>query len=119
MERICPVCQILFTGRSDKRFCSDQCRSSYHNNANRELKKLIYNINRILIQNRRVLTLLNPNGKAKVHRRQLEAHGFQFDYFTDEFLSKSGKSYRFCYDQGYLAIDQDYYFLVVKQKYLQ
>jgi hypothetical protein len=77
------------------------------------------NINNILRKNRRILAALNPNGKARVHREKLLAEGFKFSYFTNEYVTKSGNNYRFCYDQGYLEIDNDYYTLVVRQEYVE
>ena len=30
----CPVCDTGFTGRSDKKFCSDHCRNAFNNKLN-------------------------------------------------------------------------------------
>lgn len=31
----CPVCSKEFNGRSDKKFCCDECRTYYHNTKKR------------------------------------------------------------------------------------
>jgi hypothetical protein len=44
--------------------------------------------------------------------------GFNFDYFTNVYRTKSGKVYYFCYEQGYLQLKDDYYALVIKSEYV-
>mgnify|MGYP000359352758 CR=1 FL=1 len=39
--RKCLNCEITITGRTDKRFCSDQCRATYNNQNRGESEKLI------------------------------------------------------------------------------
>ncbi len=119
MKNNCLECKEEFKGRADKKFCSDQCRSSFNNRLNSDASNFMRNINNILRKNRRILAKLNPNGKSKVHRDKLLEQGFKFSYFTNEYKTKAGKVYHFCYDQGYLAIDNDYYALVVKKSYVE
>jgi len=119
MKKKCLECEDEFNGRADKKFCSDQCRSSFNNRLNSDVSNFMRNINNILRKNRRILADLNPHGKAKIHRDKLLEKGFKFSYFTNEYKTKSGKSYHFCYDQGYLAIDNNFYALVVKQSYVE
>ncbi len=45
--------------------------------------------------------------------------GFNFNYYTNIFSTKSGNCYYFCYDQGYLAIDDEYYALVHRMDYVK
>lgn len=35
-ERVCPVCGERIVGRSDKKFCGDECRVYHHNRIKRE-----------------------------------------------------------------------------------
>jgi hypothetical protein len=119
MKKQCEECGEQFTGRADKRFCSDQCRSAHNNRLNRDASNFIRNINNILRKNRRILAELNPEGKSQVHRDKLVERGFKFSYFTNEYRTKSGNVYRFCYDQGYLERDQGYVTLVVRQEYVE
>ncbi len=119
MKKKCIECKEEFIGRADKRFCSDQCRSSYNNKLNSDANNFMRNINNILRKNRRILTELNPHGKAKVHREKLLERGFKFSYFTNIYRTKAGKSYYFCYEQGYLELENEFYALVIRQKYVE
>ena len=105
-------------GRADKKFCSDQCRSAYNNRANADATNFVRNINNILRKNRRILAELNPKGKNKIHKDKLLEKGFNLNYYTNVYTTKAGKQYHFCYEQGYLALDNDYFALVIRQKYV-
>lgn len=119
MKRECLECKSQFFGRKDKKFCSDACRNTYNNRLNSDVVKIIRNINHLLRKNRRILADLNPKGKAKVSRSKLVEKGFNFNYFTNVYQTKAGKSYHFCYDQGYLELEGDYFALVVRQEYVE
>ena len=71
MERYCLECGIKLLGRTDKKFCSDQCRNTYNNRLNKDETAYMKNVNRILRKNRRILKELNPHGKAKVKKQKL------------------------------------------------
>ncbi len=118
MPRKCLECGEEIEGRVDKKFCSDQCRNTYNNRLNSDSINYVRKVNAILRKNRRVLSILNPNGKTKVSKSQLASEGFNFDYFTNVYQTKQGKTYYFCYDQGFLKLDEDLYALVVKQEYV-
>jgi len=44
--------------------------------------------------------------------------GFNFRYYTNTYITKTGKIYHFCYDQGYIELENDYIALVVRQDYV-
>ncbi len=117
-KRKCIECGYEFFGRSDKKFCSDQCRNTYNNKLKRDVNNYVRSINNTLRKNRRILESLNPKGKAKVHKNKLMLNGFNLDYFTNVYKTKSGKTYYFCYEQGYLPIEGDYFALVIKSEYV-
>lgn len=119
MKKKCIECGEDFIGRADKRFCSDNCRSAYNNRSNSDASNFVRNINNILRKNRRILEAFNPDGKARVHKEKLISEGFKFSYFTNEYVTKSGNVYRFCYEQGYRALEGDYLSLVVRQEYVE
>ena len=112
MEKNCPECGEKIIGRTDKKFCSDYCRNAYHNKANKDSTKLIRNTNNLLRKNYRILEELNPNEKTSVPRTKLLARGFNFEFFTSIYITKTGKQYFFVYDQGYLKLENDFYALV-------
>lgn len=119
MKRLCLQCKDRLRGRIDKKFCSDLCRSKYHNRHQRERARYMRQVNQILRANHRILTLLNPEGKTRLPRSQLVAHGFHFGYFTNEYVTRQGKVYRFCYEQGYLELEDGEVALVVKEAYVK
>ena len=119
MRKQCPECGEEFLGRADKRFCSAGCRSAFHNRQNSDQTNFIRNINNILRKNRRILESINQGGKVTIHRDKLLEEGFKFSYFTNEYRTKSGNIYRFCYDQGYTERDNGYLTLVVRQEYVE
>lgn len=77
-------------------------------------------LNKILRRNRRILAELNPDGKQKVRMHQLAAKGFDFRYFTNTYTTRKGAIYYYCYDQGYLKIDNtEWYMLVHRKDYVE
>lgn len=118
MEKYCLECNTRIYGRMDKKFCSDACRNSYNNRHNSDATNLMRNVNNTLRKNRRVLADLNPTGKARVTREALARKGFNFTYFTNMYQTKSGNTYYFCYDQGYIETDPNHYTLVIKKDYI-
>jgi hypothetical protein len=117
--KTCEECANPIHGRDDKRFCCDQCRSAWHNRQNSDATNFVRNINNALRKNRRILAELNPNGKAKVHRDDLLERGFKFSYFTNTYTTKGGNTYFFCYEQGYLPLENDFLALVIRQQYVE
>lgn len=118
MKKSCIECGDEYMGRADKRFCSDQCRTSHHNRLNSDVHNFMRNINNTLRKNRRILANLNPYGKTKVSKTDLLDLGFKFSYFTNIYITKSGKEYRFCYEQGYLKLEDGTFALVEKKEYV-
>lgn len=116
-EKNCEECGRAIVGRIDKRFCSDQCRNSFNNRLNSDVTNYIRNINNTLRKNRRILMELNPEGKIKLSRDKLLAKGFDFTCCTSTYTTKEGSQYFYCYEQGYLSLEKDYYLLVVKKEF--
>jgi predicted nucleic acid-binding Zn ribbon protein len=116
MDKLCLDCGEPIHGRSDKKFCSDQCRNNYNNTINRDANNYVRNINNILRKNRRILADLNPQGKITVTREKLASKGFNFKFHTNTYITKNGHTYYFCYEHGYLPLDNNLYALVVREK---
>ncbi len=112
MEKLCPECGDKIIGRADKKFCSDACRNSHNNELNKDSKNLIRNINNRLRKNYRILESLNPNDKTKSTKEKLLGLGFSFEFFTSTYTTKAGAVYFYLYDQGYLALENDFYLIV-------
>lgn len=113
--RKCLNCGDVVTGRADKKFCSDYCRNIYNNQWRTYSDNYIKKVNNILKKNRKILTDLNPSGKTTVHRNQLLKLGFRFEFCTNIYTTQSGNVYHFCYEQGILAIDNDFYAIVKRE----
>ncbi len=119
IKKTCPVCGDAIIGRIDKKFCSDQCRNEFNNKQNQDANSYIRRINYLLRKNRRILEELNPEGKSKVTRTKLLNKGFDFRYFTSIYQTRTGNTYYFCYEQGYLPINDNFYTLVRRDEYAQ
>ncbi|GGG92061.1 hypothetical protein GCM10011416_06120 [Polaribacter pacificus] len=114
-NKVCLECGEAIKGRVDKKFCSDYCRNSFNNKVNTESKNLIRNTNNRLRKNYKILTELNATGKTKVTRSKLFDRGFDFHFFTSIYTTKTGNTYYYVYNQGYLALENDYYLLIKKE----
>jgi hypothetical protein len=117
--RECNECGQKLSGRKDQKFCSDYCRNTFNNRLNEDATKYIRRINNILRKNRRILASLNPSGKITVDGITLAEEGFNFHYYTNIYTTKTGSQYFFCYEQGYLKVDNDKFMLVHKQDYVK
>lgn len=113
----CLACNKPVKGRADKKFCDDYCRNAYNNQLKTSSDKLVININNALKKNRRILDALLPAQEemAKTTKEKMLAKGFQFKYITHTYINKKGNTYFFCYDFGYLPLENDWY-LIVKRK---
>jgi hypothetical protein len=117
--RSCLECGHQLNGRKDQKFCSDYCRNSYNNKQNEDANAYVRRINNILRKNRRILASLNPTGKITVDGITLAEEGFNFHYFTNIYTTQKGSRYIFCYEQGYIKLENDQYMLVHKQDYVK
>lgn len=68
MPRKCLNCESEVKGRSDKKFCSSQCRNDYYNQLNRDQNSYINAINRILRRNRRILVRFYEQKQTRVDK---------------------------------------------------
>ena len=113
----CLYCGSPLKGRADKKFCNDYCRNAYNNQLKSSSNNLVRNINNALNKNRRILEGILPETEetAKTNKEKLIRLGFQFKYLTHTYTTRSGKTYFYCYDYGYLPLENDWY-LIVKRK---
>lgn len=111
----CLECGEKIIGREDKKFCSDGCRNAYNNKINKDSNNIMRNINNKLRKNYRILTELNTDGKSKTTKTKLLSRGFDFDFFTNILKTKTGNTYYFLYDQGYMLLENELYILVKKE----
>ncbi|HET8572317.1 MAG TPA: DUF2116 family Zn-ribbon domain-containing protein [Edaphocola sp.] len=116
-EQHCLYCGKVIKGRIDKKFCDDFCRNSYNNEHNSDANNLMRNINNILRKNRRILkSCIPPHSETiKTKRDHLLQKGYQFPYHTHFYETQKGQVYTFCYEYGFLPLEQDI-FLIVHRK---
>jgi hypothetical protein len=119
-EKRCLACEKPVSGRSDKKFCDDYCRNTYHNHENSASNNYVRRINHVLLRNRKILESLLPDSEEMVrtHEDKLIDLGFQFRYHTHVYTTKKGQQYFFCYDYGYLGMENKWYLLVRKRETL-
>lgn len=116
---VCLSCRKTLKGRTDKKFCDDFCRNNYNNRLKSSDNNYIRNINNALRKNRRIIASLLEDAKEgtlKVRRDSLVEQGFVFKYFTHTFRNKEGKMYYYCYDYGYMPLDENFYLLVKRKE---
>ena len=112
--KTCLECGDAIAGREDKKFCCDGCRTSFNNKINKDSTNFMRNINNTLRKNYRILSELNTSGKCKTSRAKLLNKGFDFEFFTNLLQTKTGNTYYFVYNQGYLYLDNQVLILVKK-----
>ncbi len=116
-SRDCLSCGKPVKGRSDKKFCDDYCRAAYNNQLNSVANNFIRNVNNALGKNRRILESLLPAGEAtaKANRDKLVERSFQFKYHTHLYSTKKGDTYFYCYEYGYLPLENNWYLIVKRE----
>src|SRR5260221_10522836 len=106
----CITCGKPLRGRADKKFCNDNCRNNFNNQLKAGNNNYIRNINNALRKNRRILeeALTKKDGKSKTKKEKLLQKGFYLKYCTHTYTNNRGNTYFFCYEYGYLPMDNDY-----------
>lgn len=115
-QRTCLECGEPLKGRADQKFCNDLCRNSFNNKKLSGSSNFMRKINRILKSNHSILEELNPEEKTTTFKSVLEKRGFNFNYYTNIYTTKTGRNYFFCYDQGYSELENNKLMLVKKEK---
>ncbi|WP_316799652.1 hypothetical protein [Pedobacter frigidisoli] len=122
-QRLCSYqyCGNTFEGRSDKMFCSDQCRNRARRDQLKEERwnaPIFYSkINEILQTNHRILQeLYTKKGDSTVVTDFLLRNGgFNFEFITRTLITSKG-IYRFCFDYGWLELENGKILIVKNEK---
>ena len=114
MANHCKYCGKELIGRSDKKFCDTNCRTAFHNSKLNAKETVIQKVNKILRKNRSVLKFVSPQGKTTVRKSLLINQGFTFQYYTHHYTTKNGNTYTFCYDYGYLELENQKVLVISK-----
>lgn len=117
----CPVCQSEVKGRADKVYCSVKCKSSLQYETRLAKETFYLEVDRRLKINRKILKRFNRSGHATVRKEKLLEEGLNPRFFTHYWKNKKGQVYLFCYEYGFLEIEQKgvkKYLLVLWQDYM-
>jgi hypothetical protein len=112
--KTCLACNTLLRGRLDKKFCNDYCRNNYNNKNKATTATEVRTINAHLLKNRQILqSYLPPHiSMVKQPSEQLLGQGFLFKYHTHTYTNKKGQVYFFCYEYGYLPLENNWVLIV-------
>lgn len=105
----CKICEKNIKGRSDKIFCSVECKNYYHINLRRVTKNMAKELDVILHRNRSILLeLLGKNTfQKKIKRVVLAKKKFNFKYITHFHINSKGKMYHHLYDFAWMEFSDD------------
>jgi predicted nucleic acid-binding Zn ribbon protein len=115
-KKVCEECGEPILGRSDKKFCSDQCRNTFNNRLNSDTNAVVRNLSNILRKNRRILQALAPEGKQRVSKDKMVEMGYNVKFHTHEYKTQKGDLYHYCFEYGFLTTDESYCFVVIDGK---
>ena len=112
--KLCLHCGKPIKGRVDKKYCDDWCRTYFNNELNSQSIKIIREINSKLRRNRKVLKELLPKDRKskRIPKIDFLSRGFDFCYSTHSRVSKKGFTFSFCYEFGWLALENEEFLLV-------
>jgi len=109
MKKKCKICRKTFIGRSDKKFCSLECKNIYHTQLRRATKSATQATDNILHRNRSILLEIlgkNQNYK-KVKRIVLDHKNYKYDYITGYHINNNGKTVHHVYDFSWLIFSDE------------
>ena len=118
INKECQNCGAVLAGRINQKYCSDKCRTHSHNQKKLRsiLNPSVRNTINALLNNRKVLeTVLGNQSSVKITKPILSNLGFNFKYSTNSSSNEKGKTYTYCFDYGYLPLEDDW-LLVVKAR---
>ena len=121
-QKICLYCGKLLFGRSDKKYCTHHCKSAHQYEKRKTEEKLFLKIDRHLKTNRRLLKSHNKLGKTVLRKTELIDEGFNPKYFTHYWKNAKGQVYLFCFEFGFLEINdrgKEKYLLIQWQEYME
>ena len=114
--KLCLACGKAVKGRIDKKFCDDSCRNNHNNQLKAEQTNYVRNVMNALRRNR--LILQHVWGDKMIRKATLDrllGMGFQLKYHTHFYDNKKGRHYYYCFDYGYLPIDDEVIWIVKKK----
>jgi hypothetical protein len=118
----CLNCGKELTGRTDKKYCDPQCKSSHQYKREKEKPERFYNkVDNQLRLNRKLLKEYNKAGKSVIRSEVLLSEGFNPKFFTHYWKNQKGDVYLFVYEYGFLRKEEhdvEKFVLVKWQNYM-
>lgn len=108
--RKCKMCNKLFTGRTDKIFCSPNCKAVYHQKLKQVTNSATASVDKILHRNRSILLeIVGKNGiSKKVHKSHLDQKHFNYSYLTGYHINSQRKTVHYVDDFSWVIFsDQE------------
>lgn len=105
----CLQCTKKIAGRTDKKFCNNHCRSSYHNHVYGDRSNYMRRVNGLLLRNRKILSdlFLRSKGGATVSLSELYLKGFSLTHYTHQQQKTKNQLFTYCYEYGYQITGND------------
>jgi hypothetical protein len=105
LPRNCVICEAKLIGRSDKVYCSLECKNRYHSSVRKQFKSISSETVRILARNHHILEGLMTDKKNNfiIDRLALERLGFKLKYISGVTLINSVMSYS-VFDYSYTLL---------------
>lgn len=105
-QPICQYCGKPIKGRSDKRFCNDDCRNHYNRHERQEKTKPHPNTQEIFRIIRKNYILLKALAKpdalsTNYYDETITELGINQNFCTSAHLDADGKLWRYCFDYGW------------------
>ena len=91
--------EILY-GRTDKKFCSEECKNKYHNNRHKYSRSMHYKVLNGIEKNYDILNRLYRSRVLSIDIGDLVALGFRLDYATGYRKSNRHDEYH-CFEYKY------------------
>lgn len=117
-SRKCKLCKSSFVGRSDKIFCSIDCKNEYHVRLRQVTAKVVRETDKILHRNRSILLEIMGKNKMqkKVDRLVLEKKKFRYNYYTSSSINSKNKTYYHVYDFSWMSFSDQEILIIRKYK---
>ena len=107
--KTCKLCKKPFRGRTDKVFCSVQCKSQYHIRLRQVTTQATKRIDSILHRNRSILLeILGKDGRSlSINRAILDKKKFNYHYVTSYHLNSKNKLVNYVYDFSWIIFSDN------------
>jgi predicted nucleic acid-binding Zn ribbon protein len=108
-RRSCKLCQEKLQGRSDQKFCSNECRSIFHNQKKREELQTVRTVNYYLLNNRAILARMEKIQISECSLLHPHLVGFSPEFCTGALPN----GWKACYEYAFRLQDGK---IVIKRK---